>query len=177
MSTTSQSPFSLWISRLTIRRFIAFLFLFLAAISGAVAIDQLTYQSLYESSNSDPHRRIKDLAPHISFLGQDDLKDCGFHRFYYHSCGMCYSPFMVEFRGWADLNNSAAESLKLKYEWKPFPDKNLQEFRFGDYYLPKGPALYAVIKDEHSFYGDYEIIFIEEDRGWNYVQYCSRHHL
>ncbi|MCA9092779.1 MAG: hypothetical protein KDA68_04800 [Planctomycetaceae bacterium] len=81
---------------------------------------------------------------------------------------------MAEYRGWADLKDAAAESLKSKYEWKPFPAENLPEFNFGNHYIPQGPALYAVVSGETSYIREVEIIFIEEHRGWNHVQYCIR---
>lgn len=81
---------------------------------------------------------------------------------------------MAEYRGWADLKDAAAESLKSKYDWKQFPDENLPEFNFGDYYIPQGPTLYAVVSGETSYIREVEIIFVEEHRGWNHVQYCIR---
>lgn len=162
------------ISARIIRRSLFSLFLITVSLTAAIAIDQQTYKSWYPTNNFDPKVRIAELSQHANFASPDELKDCGFHKFHYHSCGMSFSPYMTEYRGWADLTDAAAESLKTKYVWKPFPDEDLSNFTFGDYYIPQGPALYAVASGEALCFREVEIIFIEEHRGWNHVQYCIR---
>lgn len=110
------------------------------------------------------------LADHISFARYEDLEICHFERRCYAHCGLVpYELLNLEFKGWAELSDSAADSLKRNHHWSPLTDGEFEKYVLAEY-LPEKPLL-TVIKSEPDQAYRREALVVDETRGWNHVSF------
>ncbi|MCA9092778.1 MAG: hypothetical protein KDA68_04795 [Planctomycetaceae bacterium] len=144
MSTTDKPRFldphaPLSLKRLTLVLLIPFLFLqVLLACSNPTS-----YFGLDANDSSESLR----LVDHISFAKYEDLEICHYEYQSFARCSLAPNHVTLKFRGWAELSESAGDSLKRNYHWSPLTDAEVAKYVLAKY-LPEKPLLYTVIKNE-----------------------------
>ncbi len=168
MSTTDKPRFldphaPLSLKRLTLLLLIPFLFL-----QVLLACSNPSYYFGLKANASSPSPQLAD---YISFAKSEDIEICHFERRCYAHCGLVpYELLNLEFKGWAELSDRAADSLKRNHLWSPLTDAEPAKYVLAKY-LPEKPLIYTVIKNEPDQSYRREALVLDESRGWNHVSF------